>query len=177
MSKAARVAKACSSRACGWMLVRGDRVSFVSVEREKQTGAHELDEKRMPSDIVIPAGYVLVGDTTGAVFDRCNFYVVKWHDGGQRVGTAKGNEALQHAQEYFGDGATLRSGAVDIPKGPWQRVAKVKYIRYRRVGEHAGSYEHTYEIPVDLQYCKSPLAWRIPLPQGCVVDERGFVWP
>lgn len=172
----AGIATACSTQGCGPLLLRGDRVSFVSVEQEKRTGAHPLDDKRMPSDLVVPPGFVLASDPSGEIFDRCNFYVVRFRKG-QKLVSHGGTEATTFAREYYGEGARLVYGAVDIPKGRWHRVAKVKYIRYRRMGKYAGSYEHTYEIPVDLEYSSQPLAFRIPLPEGCVVDERGFVWP
>jgi hypothetical protein len=170
------LANTCGPRACGQMLVRGDRISFVSTEQVRRVGAHELNDKKMPSDLVCPPSYVLVGDPSGTMFDNCHFYVVKWSQSRAKRSNIE-PEAKERADEYFGSTRGLQVGSVDIPKGPWQRVAKVKYIRYRRFGEHAGNYEHTWEFPVTLQVSQNPLAWRVPLPQGCVVDERGFVWP
>lgn len=174
------------------LLVRGDIVSFVTPERVQQSGPHPLDDRKMPSDITIPKGYVLVHDTTGVMLDRCDLYIVKWHQGGRRstpkrhqggrrltpnLADVVGPDALADAHAYFGEQGGLTVGRIDIPEGPWHRVAQVKFIRYRRVGVHSGSYEHEYEIPVDLMYCTRPLAWRLPLPTGCIVDPRGFVWP
>lgn len=188
MSEAGKVAEAevCDECSCAvsHLLVRGDVISFVSVEQTKLKGPLSDEEKRnerkLPSDIKIPRNYVLVHDTTGTILDRCDMYVVRWRKTSVRnasnMRTDMNEEALRNAQQYFG-ADDLRFGSVDIPKGPWHRVARIKHIRYRRVGVHSASYDHEYEVPVDLLYCKKPLAWRLPLPNGCIVDERGFVWP
>jgi hypothetical protein len=163
------------------LLVRGDKISFVSLEQVAKVGEYELDEKKMPSDLWLPRGHVLVHDTTGVALDRCDLYVVKWHtkttNKAHRLNPAPSEEELEAARTYFGSDGRFMRGAVDIPKGPWQLHSQVRFIRYQRVGTHSGSYEHKYEVPVDLLYCKRPLAWRLPLPSGCVVDARGFVYP
>jgi hypothetical protein len=137
----------------------------------------------MPSDLLLPRSHVLVHDTTGELLNRCDLYAVRWHT--QRrsnAGAASGiadisTDALDDAKQYFGISSRLQYGVVDIPDGRWQRFCRVQFIRYRRAGNQGGLFEHEYEPSIDLYACKSPLAWRIALPSGCVVDERGFVWP
>lgn len=182
---AGRLARAtvCESGTCSTsnLLVRGDCVSFVSVEQVEKFGEHPLDEKKMRSDLWLPRGYVLVHDTTGNTLNRCDFYVVKWRGSGPRKSHSSNPEPsadeLDAARLYFGSDGRFTRGAVDIPKGPWQSHTQVRFIRYRRVGMHGGNYEHKYEVPVELHYSTRPLAWRLPLPSGCVVDARGFVYP
>lgn len=169
----------CDSKTCqtGTLLVRGDRISFVSVEQVKKVGRHKLDAEKMPSDIELPGDYVLVHDTAGSLLSRCELFIVRWHKAGTNLVPSKESRAVTDAREYFGRDVPLQLGEVDIPEGAWQRVAKVAFIRYRRVGNSGGMYEHEYDTPVFLYDTTKPLAWKLALPNGCIVDARGFVHP
>ena len=188
----ARVAQAevCDSRSCETvhLLVRGDRVSFVSLERARDVGEKKVavepgmaawrdrNGNFIPADITMPGGYVLVNDATSRVLDKCDIYVVKWRNSGNRNPQEIDPTDLSAAEEYFRTGAQIRSGFVEHPKGPWYRTARIRYIRYERHGSDR-PFEHRYDVPVELRYCKRPLAWRLPLPEGCIIDSRGFVRP
>jgi hypothetical protein len=168
----------CDSRSCetGHLLVRGDRVSFVSVEQTKRLGEKKLDPVAMPSDIRIPPSYVLVNDATGRILDKCDIYVVKWRNKNGRSRAEIDSADRAAAEEYFRTGAQIRSGFVELPRGPWRRVGRIRFIRYERHGFDR-PFEHRYDMPVELLYSPRPLAWRLPLPEGCVIDSRGFVRP
>lgn len=160
------------------LLVRGDKISFVSSEQVERTGVHSLDDSKMPSDIVLPDDYVLVQDPTGRHLSKCDFYVVRWQNVAPNSGKLSG-KVKEIALDYFGDGAKIKRGSVELPEidCQWNSVAEIAFIRYRRAGELEGLYEHPYNPRVHLYETDAPLAWRLPLPTGCVVDERGFVWP
>lgn len=132
-----------------------------------------------PADVRIPASHVLVHDTTGDLLSRCDLYAVKWHRARTEnlLDTSVSSEALNDAREYFGISAAPEIGLVDIPEGPWRRFARVQFIRYRRAGNSGGLFEHEYDPTIDLYVCERPLAFRVALPTGCIVDDRGFVWP
>jgi hypothetical protein len=177
-----RIAKTtvCDSRQCrtGNLLVRGTHIEFVSVEQVRRVGRHKLDYYAMPSDVVIPAEFVLVQDTSGELLRRCDFYIVRAKKGGGMVASPQSRIVLHDAQEYFGNGSRMPSGNVDIPNGPWHRLGKVQFIRYRRWGHAKAFYEHEYSPTVVLeQTARGAHAWRLPLPGGCQVDSRGFGWP
>lgn len=171
--------KICDAGYCelGDLLVRGDRISFVSLEQIDKVGHHKLDPVAMPSDVVLPESYVLVHDPGGTLLSKCDLYVVKWRSTAKNRATIVRPELMRTARAYFGSNSHITRGTVDIPKGRWQRVAKVQFIRYRREGDDNNNYEHEYDVPVDLMYCRTPLAWRLPLPEGCIVNARGFVRP
>jgi hypothetical protein len=177
----ARLAQAtvCNTGYCrtGTLLVRSTHLEFVSVEQVRRVGRHKLDYYAMPSDIVVPPEFVLVHDTEGRVLSRCDMMIVR--DKKARVARAQVTQVvLTDAQAYFGDGRPMPIARVDIPKGAWHRVGKVAFIRYRRAGHAQGFYEHEFSHPVDLMVTAGgPVAWRMPLPSGCVVDSRGFVSP
>lgn len=179
-SNGARIAQAtvCEGDVCETsdLLVRGDQIQFVSVEQVREVGDHPLDELAMPSDIRLKSNFVLVQDTSGLLFDRCHMHIVRWHGVRRSLQSVRAN-SVQVARQYFGNGIPISVGEVEVPEGPWQRVAKVKYIRYRRYGYAKANYEHPFNPPVFLYATQRPLAWKLKLPNGCIVDERGFVRP
>lgn len=172
----------------GFMLIRGDHVSFVSEEkwlRLKAAGYKRVEEDgrviwtpRVPKpDIAIPRGYVLIHDTRGNLLSKCDLYIVKWHNAASILLSDLPHQQLKAAQTYFGAQTPIKCGRVDIPDGPWRELGPVRFIRYFRAGKQQDDYEHEFDPPVDLCDQKQPLAWRLPLPDLCVVDDRGFVWP
>lgn len=172
-------AKVCDSGFCelGDLLVRGDQISFVSTEQVARVGRHNLDAVAMPSDVTLPASYVVVHDPTGKLLNKCDMYFVRWKNETRKRAPTVRPELIRIARAYFGRGSTITRGTVDIPKGPWHRECEVQFIRYRREGDDNRPYEHEYDVPVKLLYSARPLAWRLPLPEGCVVNSHGFVRP
>lgn len=130
----------------------------------------------MPSDIVLGKNFVLVEDPSGTYLERCDFYIVRWSSRkpSSNLTTTSIDDIVN---DYFGDEHRLVHGSVDIPKGPWQRVCEVAFIRYRRAGYASGDYEHPYDPPVVLFQNEGVPAFKLALPSGCVVDDRGFVTP
>lgn len=193
----ARIAEAtaCDTGGCytGHLMIRGDRISFLSEEADKKLtkqgytrkvvdGDVHWDPEMPDSDIELPADYVLVHDTSGHLLTKCDLYIVSWSGvNSGRIHTEDIDEKLlADAKEYFvspnGNALSIGHGSVEIPAGSWKRECLVKYVRYRRPG-FPKPFEHDYDPAVELMYCKRPLMWRLPLPNGCVVDSRGFVWP
>lgn len=181
-------AEVCESGLCqiGHLLVRGDRVSFVSDEQAKKSGAKRTvrdgrvywDPEAPKSDVKsIPPGYVVVHDATGTLLSSCDMYIVRF------ISTTSGQdeisaEAISAAREYYGKNVRIKVGQVELPEGPWKRISgKMNMVRYRRAGDLADSYEHVWDPSVSLYDCENPIAWRMPLPEGCIVDPRGFVRP
>lgn len=173
------IGKVCEDGTCerDEVLIRGDQVSFVSTEQVKLVGKHKLNDLKMPSDIVLPADFVIAQDPTGNLLNRCDVYVLRWRTARTLRANAEHTELRKHARDYFGRNTPLQFGNVDIPETPWQRVAKVQFIRYRRAGELKGMYEHEYTPAVWLYDSQRPLAWKLPLPEGCVITAHGFVKP
>lgn len=184
-------AEVCETGLCsvGHLLVRGDRVSFVSVEQVKKSGAKRTvkdgrvywDPEPPKSDVKLETNYVVVHDPSGRLLSSCDLYIVKWHRLHMRASTDAEElspEAVAAAKKYYGRNVAIRVGSVEIPEGPWSRIpGKMAMIRYRRYGVDADDYEHVWEPSVSVFDCAHPIAWRLPLPEGCVVDERGFVRP
>jgi len=168
----------CDEQACelAHFLVRGDQVSFVSTEQAERVGEHKLDPRQMPSDIRLPPSYVIVHDAAGRLLSKCDIYVLRWSRGRLQTESDIHRADLRVAKNYFGPEAAIRGGSVTLPGGDWAPKALIRFIRYRRFG-FATLFEHRYDPPVELMSTTRPLAWRLPLPEGCVIDSRGFVRP
>lgn len=194
MTRIAR-AQQCDDQGCdvAHLLVRGTHVSFISTEAAKkyakQNGGRipratdeygvetTTDERVVHPDIVIPTDFVLVHDTKAALLNRCELYLLRWRKGGAGDTSLIHPDDVQAAHDYFGSGYQLQHGSVELPDGKWERVAKVAFIRYTRQGQHAAKYEHEFEPPAWIYDCTRPLSWKLKLPNGCIVDDRGFVRP
>jgi hypothetical protein len=85
------------------------------------------------------------------------------------------------AKKWFGEDAEVQGWRVDVPDSGWQRVAQIDAIWYRRDAndELRGPYEHRYDPPVELYRSGRGrnARYRIALPDRCVLDERGYVFP
>jgi len=79
------------------------------------------------------------------------------------------------ASLYFGSDYDGRIGYIDIPSGRWSSVGDVTRIYYERPGQHADYYQHPFKQPVPLS--QNGDFYRLALPNGCVVNDRGFVVP
>ena len=185
-----RVAYACDADQCAHLRVNGDRVSFVSQEQLRKYGwtplvegiSNQAREKQLPADIKsVPKNFVLVHDANGTILSPCELYILRWQGGG--APTAWQSDAdRREAVAYFGRGEAIEAGRVTLPgRGSFRRICRVSVIRYTRAGERAGDYEHPYDFqypkPVTLSICRQPLAFRLSLPDGCLIDDRGFVRP
>lgn len=174
------MARACDDNTCTHLLVRGDRIEFISVEQARAVGCGplvcppKLNESAMPSDIRLPRDFVLVHDESGEVFPRCELWILRWRNSNGHASEVQG-PAEATARAYFGRN-NWRVGAVEIPQGPWEPLTKIRLVRYRRPGYDNG-FEHLFQQDVMLYYSPRPLAWKLSLPNGCVVNSHGFVRP
>jgi hypothetical protein len=166
--------------------VNGDRVSLVSVEQVRRYGWTPLQEgisntereRQLPADLKLPRTHVFVHDANGTVFTKCEIFIVRWYPGAS--GPASQRD-IRTARAYFGEGKRIRRGHVEVPERGWMHRSQIAVIRYHRdagpTEAHVGDFEHRYEPPVRLYACRRPLAWKISLPQGCIITAHGFERP
>jgi hypothetical protein len=156
------------------LLVRGDIVSY------------ELADGRF---VEHPESWGLVHDPVGSCVDPCEIFVCPYTLVSQSR-TPLPHHISETAREYWGDGYELKSGSVVIPKGPWDRVGRIVRVYYDRYGELASKYQHPFkDVEGDEAFlyrqkrsqsfgpAGSHKAYRISLPDGCVINAHGFVWP
>jgi len=126
--------------------------------------------------IALPPGWSQVHDPTGHKIPACTILVLQYtypDDGGPPLTQSE----LREAEIYFGTAYIPTRVGVDIPSEPWIMVGHVRAISYARRGRHRGNKRHAFKVPVPLHAQPSRSAFRISLPQGCVLDARGYVWP
>jgi hypothetical protein len=82
-------------------------------------------------------------------------------------------------EAYFGHGAQVLEGTVEIPGGPWNDLGRITHIYYARYGKEDGLFHHPIkrDAPPALLQQNRRGCYRLSLPGGCLVDSHGFVWP
>jgi hypothetical protein len=135
----------------------------------------------------------LLYDDSGDAWPRCSLLIATF-DGFTHEPTSAERRA---AKDYFGRSATIGAGRVTIPPrslSGWRRVGDVTDIFYDRAGTKApGYFHHRFHKPRGLwkllflfkpTAAKAPVvlyqrrgAYRLELPDGCIVDDRGIALP
>ena len=79
------------------------------------------------------------------------------------------------ARNYFGGDYQGRHAYVNFPSGKWKLSCTIMAIFYQRDGEHADYYRHEFERPLPLYELGK--FYRLNLGKGCVLNDRGYVFP
>lgn len=171
---------------------------MVSVEQAEKVGCGigkdacpmRQSDSKMPADIRLKKNLVIVADRDNVLFPRCAIFIVRWRGRGRRLAP---NEVTSEARQYFG-AAPIYGGSVDVPaRGPWKRVCRVRFLRYRRYGlsidpndpenqiadpnGHA-DLEHELDFSkydVWLYSCRG--SFKLALPGNCQYGAAGFEKP
>lgn len=149
-----------------------------------------LSSKR---EISPPMRAGMLYDHTGTDWPRCSLLIAGFrgdtHDPDKRE--------LSSARDYFGRDADIGAGTVDLPTtrlSSWRRVGEASEIFYGRAGTKApGYFRHRFHKPRGLwkvifffkgRAGKDPVvvyklgrAYRLELPKGCMIDDRGIAVP
>jgi hypothetical protein len=134
-------------------LIKGREISF------------EMDDGQK---IALPKRYGMIHNPKQST--KCVVYFGPYERAGESV-----TQMPRIASLYFGSDYDARGGYIDLPEGKWDRVGNVNVIFYDRPGEHSDYYRHEFKEPVPLS--RNGEYWRITLPKGSVVNDRGFVSP
>ena len=126
--------------------------------------------------IVLPKHYGFVHDPKGQYLNRCDIYVSRYRRSNPYV-TPMEPKMASIARAYFGNLENLNEGVVELPTGPWQLLGRVVQILYDRYGDRHGPFFHPFKQPVDLYRQADGEAYMLQLPDFCVIDSHGFVWP
>lgn len=126
--------------------------------------------------INLPESMGLIHDPTGEYCNRCDIYIAEYRISNPGI-THVSPKVSSIARAYFGDLKNLSEGTVELPTGPWHRVGLVVKILYNRYGDRRGPYFHPFKTPVELHRQADGKAYLLFLPDRCVVDSHGFVWP
>jgi hypothetical protein len=135
----------------------------------------------------------LLYDPSGRYWPRCSLLVAGFDRGG---GVAR--DATKEARAFYGRSATIRAGTLEmvppLDLSAWARLGPLESIFYERRGTKApGYFRHEFNKPRGLwklifaikgRSVKQPAVlynlrslYRVELPEGCIVDDRGIVAP
>lgn len=161
----------------------------------------ELDLREPPigrsgasKTVVPPADAGMLFDASGTFWPKCSLLIADF---------TRGTEEVDAAKDYFGRGAAVFEGEVELPPkelSAWQRLGEVATVFYDRAGTKApGFFRHKFNAPRGLfkliflikgKAAKQPPVlytlfqrrtgrtfYRIELPEKCIVDSRGLVVP
>jgi hypothetical protein len=153
----------------------------------------ELDDE----DIELPKRWGMLHDETGTLWNRDSLLFVPFKQG-------QSPDDSQEGLDYFGHQAYVRTGSVKIPNANsphWHEVGAVRQIYYVRAGtKHPGKYRHEFNTPRELllkligatfkrhvrdtppvlfalKKNSQIVAYRLELPDGSMIDDRGLVLP
>lgn len=129
--------------------------------------------------LLLPEKNVVVHDISGEQRRSCDFYICE-QMAGRGSDRAATDAAIDAAKRWSGNVGKVTLQKVALPDPPWQFAAQIDAIWYRRdaVEGLGGRYAHPYSPSVPLYRSqRQPGGWRIALPDGCIVDERGYVSP
>lgn len=136
-------------------------------------------------DIKPPGSYGMLHDPQGKAWPYRSLLVGPFRHGGK----APDNEVTTEARKYLGRSHNVKKGSVSLPSrsGPWEKLGEVAVLYYYRGGSRApGGMRHKFGkaslAKLMLGHGKAHLSrcgnwYRLNLPKGAVVDDRGIVWP
>lgn len=163
------------------LMARGDKVRFlpVGIEVDRRPRKEEPYSIASSNYIVLPVKHIVVSDNRGVVLPRCDVFFLP------RFGATKKldpdevvPDALDEAKAFYGN-TPLGTAGVRMPSGSWKKVADIDWIEYYRWSEkvESGDYHHPFKEPLTLWKSTSAQMWKLPLPDGCRLTWRGFVYP
>ncbi len=121
----------------------------------------------------LPPSYGIIHDPDGKSLPRCEVFF-----GPYRKTKRVANDPSRKARQYFGTNYVPREATVAVPDGPWQPVGEVDEILYERTkgSKYAAKYFHPFK-KFSPELSRSGRYYRLALKNGCIVDDRGFVFP
>jgi hypothetical protein len=112
----------------------------------------------------------MIHDPDGKSLPKCVVFV------GPVRRTSESIKGDGKARMYFGTTYLTKKALVALPGKSWTPVGEVVEILYVRRGKYAGAYFHPFKS-FSPTLSRSGRFYRLELRSGCVVDDRGFVFP
>jgi hypothetical protein len=137
--------------------VESDRVAFDMAD-----GKH----------LKLPASYGTFHDQDGTVLPKCDVFFGKFRKTKKRVEMGRAD------RRYFGaDHRAVLAELPKIPKDGWKQIGEVVMIYYVRRGSRApGGFHHPFKSRHPM-LSKNGRFYKLSLGSGCLIDDRGYVFP
>jgi transposase len=146
-------------------------------------------------NVAAPRDAGMLYDASGRDWPRCSLLIAEFD---------RGKTETEEGSDYFGRNAIIYEGGVDLPPvdiASWHKLGEIDEIFYDRAGtKHPGYFRHTFNKARNLtQLILYPFKrkafkqaavlyslwrrktsrqfYRVELPEGCIVDDRGIVVP
>jgi hypothetical protein len=148
-----------------------------------------LEGKR---EITAPARAGMLHDGSGDDWPECSLLIAPFKGWVREPSRSE----LSAGRDYFGRGSEIGAGVIDLPPcdlKSWTEVGDAKEIFYDRAGEKApGYFRHRFHKPRGLwkifflvkraakgrvTLFKRGRIYRLDLPDGCIIDDRGIALP
>lgn len=149
-----------------------------------------LSNKR---EITAPRRAGMLHDASGNDWPACSLLITHFRSWTHEPD----RHELSSGRDYFGRNAEIGAGTLDLPSRSlrtWRRIGDVSEIFYDRAGTKApGYFRHRFHKPRGLwkvifffkgRAGKDPVilykttgAYRLELPAGCMIDDRGIAVP
>lgn len=129
------------------------------------------------TDIFLPAHYATFKDQSGEVLPQCDVFFGPYKNISGRAEMGHGH------RRYFGSGHKPTLANIgDIPVNGWESLGRVEQIFYVRRGRRApGGFHHPYKTSrqpiLYTQVDHRRRIYKLSLGDGCLVDDRGYVFP
>lgn len=120
----------------------------------------------------LPAHYGTFHDQNGIVLPKCEVFFGPWKK------TKQPAKMDRSQRRYFGaDHKAFMAKLPQIPVDGWKKVGDVVMIYYVRRGTRApDGFHHPYKSKSPTLY-KCGRLYKLALGDGCLVDDRGYVFP
>lgn len=143
------------------MLLRGRQVELVTTKDEVL-----LDR---------PDDFWILTDRHGEMFPPCHVLLCRCEIASGAVSKLCDPDDLAEARSYY-DRRRFRAWRPVFSMGPWRLVALVSEIRYLR--DRPPPFRHPFESPVRCYVSTvEPITYKLTLPEGCILNNHGFVEP
>lgn len=133
---------------------------------------------------VVPQG-ALLHDPTGKWWPVRSCLIGSF----DKHGSARAAKPPKEAAQYLGRNYEIHAGTVSLPPrelSQWERIGSVETIYYERHGTKArGRFRHRFNRGLSafikgkgkVTLYHHGRWYRLELPRGALLDDRGFVWP
>lgn len=127
-------------------------------------------------------------DVSGHYWPKCSLLIAPFDQGRETIDVKK-------ARHFFGRNVDVFEGSAPLPSRSlhaWRELGEVDQVFYDRAGKYDGPFKHTFNSPRGLWQLAWPFmrgssepailyahgdCYRVELPHGCIVDDRGIVLP